>query len=206
MKNSGLLIFLVILVAGAFYFLGRKNGASNATVTMVENVEMIQQIAELSALNVSGNLNLKVSNKGEESGNWDKFKNYFAENTLQVNLPYDAKYGVDMSNQKMTIDTKAAIATITLPHCKLMSLQVKMDKMETMTQTGLFASASMNDLVKAQKQLYTQALQKLENDANYLQLAEKHIAEIINNYYKPLGYKVNCVFENVKNVAPTIKN
>jgi Protein of unknown function (DUF4230) len=206
MKNTGLLVFLVLLVAGAFYFLGKKNGASNATVTMVENVEMIKQIAELSALNVSGNLNLKVSNKGEESGTWDKFKNYFAENTLQVNLPYDAKYGVDMSSQKMTIDTKAGTATITLPHCKLMSLQVKMDKMETMTQTGLFASASMDDLVKAQKQLYVQALQKLENDANYIKLSEQHITEIINNYYKPLGYKVNCVFEDIKGAALLPKN
>lgn len=206
MKNTGVLIFLVLLIAGAFYFLGKKNGKSDATVTMVENVEMIKQIAELSALDVAGNLNLKVSNKGEESGAWDKFKNYFAENTLQVNLPYDAKYGVDMSNQKMTIDTKAGTATITLPHCKLMSLQVKMDKMETMTQTGLFASASMNDLVKAQKQLYIQALAKLENDANYIKLAEQHIAEIINNYYKPLGYKVNCVFENVKPNTAVIKN
>jgi Protein of unknown function (DUF4230) len=206
MKNTALLIFLVLLVAGAFYFLGKKNGSSDAKITMVENVEMIKQIAELSALNISGNLNLKVSNKGEESGVWDKFKNYFAENTLQVNLPYDAKYGVDMSSQKMTIDTKAATATITLPHCKLMSLQVKMDKMETMAQTGLFASASMNDLVKAQKQLYTQALAKLENDPNYIKLAEQHITEIINNYYKPLGYKVNCVFENAKPNAPILKN
>ncbi len=206
MKNTGLLIFLVVLVAGAFYFLGKKSGSNNATISMVENVDMIKQIAELSALDVAGTLNLKVSNKGEESGTWDKFKNYFAENTLQVNLPYDAKYGVDMSNQKLTIDTKAATATITLPHCKLMSLQVKIDKMETMTQTGLFASASMNDLVKAQKQLYTQALAKLENDSNYIKLAEQHITEIINNYYKPLGYKVNCVFEDVKIVAPVIKN
>jgi Protein of unknown function (DUF4230) len=206
LKNSGLLIFWVILVAGAFYFLGKRSGGKDATITMVENVEMIQQIAELSALDVAGNLNLKVSNKGEESGAWDKFKNYFAENTLQVNLPYDAKYGVDMSNQKMIIDTKSSSATITLPHCKLMSLQVKMDKMETMTQTGLFASASMNDLVKAQKQLYSQALQKLENDVNYIKLSEQHISEIIQNYYKPLGYKVNCIFDNVKTTAPLIKN
>lgn len=163
---------------------------------MVENVEIVKQIAELSALNVSGIVNLKVSNKGEEGGSWDKFKNYFAENTLQVNLPYDAKFGVNMSNQKLEINTKTSIVNITLPHCKLMSLQLKMDKMETMTQTGLFASASMNDLVKAQKQLYAQSLLQLQNNANYIKLAEEHIATILNNYYKPLGYKVQCSFEN----------
>jgi Protein of unknown function (DUF4230) len=206
MKNTSLLIFLVLLVAGAFYLLGKKSGNNDQVISMVENVEMVKQIAELSALTVSGNVNLKVSNKGEEDGTWAKFKNYFAENTLQVNLPYDVKYGVDMSSQKLVIDTKAQNVTITLPHCKLMSLQVKMDKMETMTQTGLFASASMGDLVKAQKQLYTQALLKLENDANYIKLAEQHIVDILNNYYKPLGFKVNCIFNDTKNTNVNIKN
>jgi hypothetical protein len=206
MKSNGLLIFLVLLVAGAFYFLGKRNGASDTKITLLENVEMIKQIAELSALNVAGNLNLKVSNKGDESGNWEKFKNYFAENTLQVNLPYEAKFGVDMSNQKMTINSKAGTANISLPHCKLMSLQLKMDKMETMTQTGLFASASMNDLVKAQKQLYAQALLQLENNAGHIKLAEEHIITILNNYYKPLGYKVSCTFEENKTATPVIKN
>ncbi len=206
MKNTGLLIFLILLIAVAFYFLGKKNGASDAKVTMVENVDMIKQIAELSALDVSGSLNLKVSNKGDENGAWDKFKNYFAENTLQVNLPYSAKFGVDMNNQKMTVDSKAGTANISLPHCKLMSLQLKMDAMETMSQTGLFTSASMNDLVKAQKQLYTQALLQLENNAADIKLAEEHIVTILNNYYKPLGYKVSCTFEEEKTVTPLIKN
>jgi Protein of unknown function (DUF4230) len=202
MKQNTLFIFLILLVAGAFYFLGKKNGSADAKVTMVENLEMVKQIAELAALDVTGNVNVKVSNKGDENGVWSKFKNYFAENTLQVNLPYEAKYGVDMSNQKLSIDTKAATVNISLPNCKLMSLQLKMDKMETMTQTGLFASASMDDLVNAQKQLYAQALQQLENDPKFLKLSEEHIAAILTNYYKPLGYKVNCVFGKQKSITP----
>jgi propanediol dehydratase large subunit len=202
MKNTGVIIFLVVLLAGAFYFLGKKNGGSDAKITMLENVEMIKQIAELAALNVAGTLNVKVSNKGDEGGTWAKFKNYFAENTLQVNLPYEAKFGVDMSNQKMNIDTKAATVIIFLPACKLLSLQLKMDKMETMTQTGLFASASMDDLVKAQKQLYAQALLQLENDPKYMKMSEAHILAILDNYYKPLGYKVTCIFGDKKLLHP----
>ena len=194
MQRTPVLLFLTLLVAVAFYFLGKKNGASDIKISMVENVEMIKQIAELAALDVTGNVKLKISNKGDESGAWSKFKNYFSENTLLVTLPYEAKFGVDMSNQKMNIDTKANTATIYLPHCKLMSFQLKMDRMETMAQTGIFTSASMDDLVKAQKQLYTQALQKIEKDAAYISMAEKHIEEIMTNYYKPLGYTVKCVF------------
>jgi len=195
MKNS-VSIILVLLVAIAFYFLGKKSGASNTKISLVENVEMIKQIAELGALDVTGNVKLKISNKEDNDGTLAKFKNYFSENTLLVTLPYEAKFGVDMSNQKLNINTKASTVVITLPHCKLLSLQLKMDRMETMSQTGLFMSATMDDLVKAQKKLYAQALVNIEQNPQYIKMAEKHITEILTNYYKPLGYSVSCIFEN----------
>lgn len=198
MKQNGIVIFLILLVSVAFYFLGRKVGKSDATTTIVQNVEVVKQIAEMGALQVSATSNIKISNKGNEQGVWDKFKNYFAENTLQVNVPYDAKYGVDLANQNMKVDTKNTTLVITLPHCKLISMQLKLDRMETMAQTGVFASASMTDLVNAQKQLYSQVLTQLENNPANIKLAEKHIAEIFTNYYKPLGYSVQCIFGEAK--------
>lgn len=198
MKNS-VVIVLVLVIAFAFYFLGKKNGASNTKISLVENVEMIKQIAELGALDVTGNVKLKISNKEDSDGTWSKFKNYFSENTLLVTVPYEAKFGVDMSNQKLDIDTKSSTVVVTLPHCKLLSMQLKMDRMETMSQTGLFMSATMDDLVKAQKKLYAQALLNIEKNPEYIKMAEKHITEILSNYYKPLGYTVSCKFEN----APT---
>jgi hypothetical protein len=202
MKNNSVIILLILLVAVAFYFLGKKNGKTDAAVTLVQNVAIVKQIAELGALQVSGTSNIKISNRGDEQGTWDKFKNYFAENTLQVNVPYDAKFGVDLSNQKLNIDTKEATINITLPHCKLLSMQLKLDQMETMAQTGVFASASMNDLVKAQKKLYAAASSQLENDQRYIKLAEQHISDVFTNYYKPLGYKVNCIFEVTNQKSP----
>lgn len=198
MKNS-VVIVLVLLIAFSFYFLGKKNGASNTKISLVENVEMIKQIAELGALDVTGNVKLKISNKEDSDGTWSKFKNYFSENTLLVTVPYEAKFGVDMSNQKLDIDTKSSTVVVTLPHCKLLSMQLKMDRMETMSQTGLFMSATMDDLVKAQKKLYAQALLNIEKNPEYIKMAENHITEILSNYYKPLGYTVRCEFEN----APT---
>ena len=195
MRNS-VSIVMVLLVALAFYFLGKKSGASNTKISMVENVEMIKQIAELGALDVTGNVKLKISNKEDSDGTLAKFKNYFSENTLLVTLPYEAKFGVDMSNQKLNINTKASTVVVTLPHCKLLSLQLKMDRMETMSQTGLFMNATMDDLVKAQKKLYAQALVNIEQNPQYIKMAEKHITEILSNYYKPLGYSVSCIFEN----------
>jgi hypothetical protein len=202
MKNSVVLIFLILLVAGAFYFIGKKSGSANAKITMVENVDMIKLIAELGALDVSGSINLKISNKGEEEGSWDKLKNFLGENTLQVSLPYDAKFGVNLTNQKMNVDTKAGKAIIYLPHCKLISLQLKLDRMETMTQTGIFSRSSMDDLVKAQKELYAQTLANVQNNPKYIKLAEDHIATVLNNYYKPLGHEVKCVFGEQSSSQP----
>ncbi len=193
MKTS-LTLILILTIATLSYFLGKKNGSASTTSSMVQNVALVKLIAELGALDVAGTVNLKVTNKGVDDGAWAKFKNYFAENTLQVNIPYHAKFGVDMSNQKLDINTKDTVVIITLPHSKLLSLQLELDKMETMSQTGIFTSASMSNLVAAQKQLYTEALQKIQTDPKYITLAEQHISNILSNYYKPLGYKVQCNF------------
>lgn len=193
MKNSAV-IFLIVLVAGAFYFLGKKNGAAATKISIVQNTDMIRLIAELAALDVTGNVNLKISNKTEGAGTWTAFKNYFTENTLKVSIPFEAKYGVNLSNQKMNVNTKAAEVLVYLPHCKLMSLQLKMDSIETMSQTGIFMRSSADDLVSAQKLLYKESLQKLEKDSAYILLAEKHVSDVFNNYYKPLGYTVKCIF------------
>ncbi|MFN0082925.1 MAG: DUF4230 domain-containing protein [Ferruginibacter sp.] len=68
-----------------------------------------------------------------------------------VSLPYEAKFGADMGNQKLNINTKAVTVLITLPHCKLLGLQLKINRMETLVQTGIFINATMDDLIKAQK-------------------------------------------------------
>ncbi len=202
MKNSFIIIFLIILVAAAFYFLGKKNGSNTTKVDVVQNVELIKKIAELSALNVSGNTTLKITNALDDGGYWNKFKNYFVENTLQITLPYDAKYGVDMSNQKVIINTKDSTAIIYLPSCKLLSLQLRLDKLETMTQSGLLAGASVADLVKAEKKLYTEALTSLQNEQKYIKIAEEHISFILGKYYQPLGLKVKCVYGNIEKPLP----
>ncbi len=196
MKNSLAIIFLALLVAFAFYFLGKKNGSNNTSLKVVQNVSLISEIAELSALQVSGNTNINSSNKSDKKGMLARLKNYLGENTINISIPYDAKYGVDMKNQKVKIDTKDSIATIYLPAVKLLSLQLRLDKLTAVSKTGLFASATIDDVIEAQKVLYTEAVAKLEGDQKFIGLAQEHIKFILEKYYQPLGLKVNCVFEN----------
>ncbi len=193
MRNSVLIIMLVAVIGILFYYLGKKNGAEVNTA-MVQNVALIKEIAELSALSVSGNTTIRISNKDNATGVFNKLKNYFSENTLQITLPFDAKYGVDMSNQKVEINTKDSIATIYLPECKLLSLQLRLDKLDAISKTGLFQNSTLDDFIAAQKRLYTDAEKSLVNDSNYKKLAEAHISFILAKYYAPMGLKVNCIF------------
>jgi Protein of unknown function (DUF4230) len=191
-------VFIVLLLAfgAATYFLGKKNGSNQVVATVVQNINMVQQIAELSALSVTGVTTAKLTNNTGSSGMWDKFKNYLSENTLQVTVPYEAKFGVALQDKKVKVDTKDKTIIIYLPLCKLLSLQLQLDKLETMNHTGLFNTTSIADLSALQKQLYQQAFTSLSNNQEYKKQAELQISNILKNYYQPLGYQVQCVFEN----------
>lgn len=201
MKNVLVVIISILAVAFAFYFLGKKNGEGQMKTDVVQNVAIVKEIAQLASLEVSGNTNIKVSNKGESTAIWNKLKNYFTENTLQVSVPYEAKYGVDMRNQKMEVDTKAGTATIHLPAVKMISMQLRLDKLESMQQTGIFSSVSIDAFIKAQKEMYASANATLENNAAYIKLAEDNIRNTLSRYYQPLGYKTVIVFGN----KPTVE-
>jgi hypothetical protein len=194
MKNFAFPAFLVVLVAAAFYFLGKKNGSGQVKTDIIQNTSLIKQIAELGALEVTGSSNIAVSNRGDNTAMWDKFKNYFAENTLQVAIPFLAKYGVDMTNQKMVINTADSTATIYLPQCKLLSLQLQLDKVNATSQTGIFNTITLEEYITVQKQLYEACNRQLINNSTNLKLAEENIRFILQKYYAPLGLKVKCMF------------
>jgi hypothetical protein len=201
MGKSFVYIVLVLAFGVSVYFLGRKSASNQITSTVVQNVNLVQQIAELSALSVQGTTSAKLSNNNGDGGMWDKFKNYLAENTLQVTLPYEAKYGVELKDKKISVDIKDKTVIVHLPKCKLLSLQLQLDKLEMMNQTGLFASTTIKDLSLAQKQLYEQAQASLSNNTGYIQQAELQITNILKNYYEPLGFSVQCIFENTTNTT-----
>lgn len=193
MKNI-IWIIAGLLLALAFYFIGKNAGKNNVRTEMVQNISIIKEIAELAGLEVDGNTQITVSNAGTNSGFWKRFKNYFAENTLKLSVPYQAKYGVDMGSQQIKIDTKKKKVIVYLPHAKLLSLQLELDKVDALSKTGLLYSSSFEEYISAQKQLYKAAHQSLVNNQNHIKLAENHISFILEKYYQPLGLEVTCIF------------
>lgn len=194
MKSTTIIIVLLLLLCGAMYFLGKKNGTTEIKATIINNQLMVQQIAELSALDVSGTTTAKLSNAGDNSSFWEGLKNYLAENTLQVTVPYHAKYGVDMSKGRVNINKNDTAVVLNFPPVKLLSFQLLLDKIEVMNQTGLFSRTTIADMRKAQQQMYVSANEQLSNNAGYQTKAREHITAIFTQYYKPLGYKVICNF------------
>lgn len=194
MKSSTLVIILLIALCGAMYFLGKRNGTTEIKSTVINNQQLVTQIAELSALEVSGSTSVKLSNAGDNGSWWESFKDYLAENTLQVAVPYHAKYGVDMQHGKVNISENDTAVVLNFPSVKMLSFQLELDKLETMNQTGLFSRTTIADMKRAEQQLYVSAKQQLQGSNMYLEKAKQHIAEIFTNYYKPLGYKVICNF------------
>lgn len=193
MKNI-IWIIAGLALALAFYFIGKNAGKNDVRTELVQNISIIKEIAELAGLEVGGKTQITVSNAGENSGFWKRFKNYFAENTIKLSVPYQAKYGVDMGSQQIKIDTEKKKVIVYLPHAKLLSLQLKLDEADALSKTGLLYSSSFDEYIGAQKQLYKAANESLINNQNHIKLAENHISFILEKYYQPLGLEVTCVF------------
>lgn len=194
MKFLALVIILLIALCTSMYFLGKRSGTTEIKATIFNNTQLVKQIAELSSLEVTGTTTVKLTNVAGENGLWNSMKNYFAENTLQVSIPYVAKYGVEVSGANFSIDKNDTAVVITLPACKLLSLQLLLDRIETMNQTGLFAQTTIGDMKRAQQQLYAASNSELSNNAALIERAKQHITEIYNQCYKSFGYKVVCNF------------
>jgi hypothetical protein len=194
MKSSSIIIVLLLLLCGAMYFLGKQNGSTQIKNSIVNNQKIVKQIAELAALEVDGSTTTTYSNAGNDNGFWNSIKNYLAENTLQITIPYKAKYGVDLSKAKIVINKNDTAVLLQFPAIQLLSFQLQLDKLQTMNQTGLLNRTTVADMKIAQQQMYTAAQSQLANNTNYIQQATKHISAIFTDYYSPLGYKVICTF------------
>lgn len=174
--------------------IGKNLGRNEATVNVINNTAIIKEIAELSALDVEGTATINTTNKADNNSAYGQLKNIFFEKTLNFSVPYQAKYGIDMSNQNIRVDDKKGTVDIYLPPVKLLTMELKLDKALGMDKTGLLYQISLDDFMKVQQKLYRETNASLLNNDAYKRLGENHIKVILERYYVPLGYKVNCVF------------
>jgi len=197
MKRFFRFIFFTSLVILIFW-LGKQYGSKNVNQSILSNSLIVKEIAELASLDVQGVANIKRSNI-EEDGSWtSNMKKAFLENTIWVSVPYEAKYGVDVSekNFHITLSDKKILVKLPAPH--LLSYELKVDKMETANRKGWFLFQDDETYTDVQKKLYQTSREQLENNQLYLTQSKDKITKIITQYYQPFlaDHQLEITFDN----------
>lgn len=188
-----LLLTLVVIITVLAYFLGRKNG--DITVQHIATNEVvIRQISELATLEAQGTASIKHSNILNDGSITDALKKIFVENTINISVPYIAKYGVDLSRQQVTIEEKDKTVYVHLPPVQLLSYELRMDKINSNSKEGLLLTQSHDAYNAVQQSLYIKTRKELESDTAHIAQAKEKIINILKQYYQPTGYEVNVSF------------
>ena len=193
---SSFFIFLLVIIIGALaYFLGRKS-VSRTVENVVMNQALIRQIAELSALEVQGNTSIRSSNITNDGSLSDNFKKLFLERTSDISVPFVAKYGIRLDNQKINIEAQNKRVYIVLPDPVLLSYELRLDKANTASRKGLLEGENEEAHNKLIRKLYVQSRAQLEANTGYREQSKEKIRKIIADYYTPLNFQVEVRFSD----------
>lgn len=189
-----LLWLIIILAFVGIFFIGKQFGGKTVSQQVLSNSYIVREIAELASLEVQGNASIKRSNV-EGDGSWsDNMKKAFMENTIWVNVPYTAKYGVNIDEKNFEVDVSQKKVIVHLPAPKLLSYELRIDRMETSNRKGLFISSNDDTYTDVQKKLYQTSREQMEQNITYLQQSKDKIKNVIARYYTPLDYEVQVKF------------
>ena len=189
----GLIVLAAIAIVA--YTIGKSMGRKDTDTRLINNYSFVKNIIELAGLQVSGTTTFKSTNTDSSGGFWSSIKNVFAENTAVVTLPYTAKYGVALKESDLYIEKKDSIVHIAVPATQLLSLELHMDRLETTSKKGLLIMEDDEYFNNFQKKLYSDTRQQLESNKTYLQQSQQRISNILQQYYQPLGLKVEVAFK-----------
>ena len=181
------IIYLVvsILAVVLVFWLGKRFGSTDVSQQVISNSTIIKEIAELASLDVQGSASIKRSNI-ENSGDWtDNLKKAFLENTVWVTIPYQAKYGVNIDDKPFKVQLTDKKIIVRLPAPRLLSYELKMDRMETSNRKGWLLSQNDETYTDVQKTLYKTSRGQLENNPTYIRQSKDKIRKIMEQYYAP---------------------
>jgi len=186
-------LLLLLGVGILAYFLGKKN-ASKSIENIVLNNVFVQQIAELSSLEVRGSTSVKSSNIANDGSLTDAIKKIFLEKTVNISIPYVAKYGVDLNKQKINIEEKNKQIFIVLPEPELLSYELVLDKGVANSSVGLLNASDEKSYSELMQKLYTQSREQLDRNSIYKEKTKEKIKKILTDYYAQLDLKVDITF------------
>lgn len=191
--NSLFLILVLLLVGLLSYFLGKKSGSAPVENIILNNA-FVKDISELSSIEVHGTATIKSTNLANDGSLQDELKKLFSEKTINISVPYVAKYGVKLEKQKIQIEEKNKVVTVRLPLPELLSYELRLDRIDAMTRKGLLLAADETAFQNVQKKLYAQSREQLVGNQIYIEQAKTNVSKIIQNYYAPMQLKVEIIF------------
>jgi hypothetical protein len=178
--------FLILVgFALLLFWLGKQFGSKNVNQEILSNSMIVKDIAELASLEVQGNATTKRSNVENDGGWMNNMKKAFVENTVWVTIPYVAKFGIDVDSQNFKVDVSDKKIVVSLPEPKLLSYELRVDKMETANRKGMLLFSDDETYTDVQKQLYRESRAQLEGNKLYANQSKEKIVKILREYYKP---------------------
>ncbi|WP_343671872.1 DUF4230 domain-containing protein [Chitinophaga sp.] len=199
--------FLQFLILVGFalllFWLGKQYGSKNVNQEILSNSLIVKEIAELASLEVQGNATIKRSNV-ENDGSWmSNMKKAFVENTIWVTIPYVAKYGIDVDSTNFKVEFSDKKIVVRLPEPKLLSYELRVDKMETANRKGWLLFSDDETYTDVQKKLYTESRGQLEGNMLYRNQSKDKVVKILREYYKPWlkDHELVVEFDGVKGPA-----
>lgn len=202
MKFRHFILFLILLagIGIAAYFIGKQKGTTQIT-QIATNEVLIKQIAELSSLEVQGNASITESNINND-GSWtEALRKLFIENTIQISIPYIAKYGISTDSGDLQISQTEGIILIRLPEPKLLSFEMRLDKASNSSRLGWIQSENNAVYNQVQQKLYLQSRSQMEQSEKNRAQAKQKIVSILKQYYQPLNMKVEVQFGNQSTIS-----
>jgi hypothetical protein len=194
-----LLILLAIIYGG--YEFGRRMGRNDMQSQLIENYSFVREIAELASLEVNGISTFKATNIANDGSFSDALKKMFAEKTVHLSMPYTAKYGVDLRDSAMRITRKDSVVEIHLPPPRLLSYELRLDRMDATSSEGLLFASKADLYTVYQKQLYSEGRAQLARNQNYLSQTAEGVSRIIRQYFNAAGLHAVCIFDEPSRVG-----
>lgn len=200
LRHLVIVMLLLALCSWLAYFFGKQQG--NVQVTNIATNEvLIKEIAELASLEVQGNAEITESNMDKSEGILQSIRKAFIEQTIHLNIPYVAKYGIQADSNTMHIILKEdKTLLIRLPEAKLLSYEMQLDKATQSSTQGWLKSENYSSYNAVQQKLYKQSRAEAEASMKNKEVAQEKIIGILKNYYRPLGYKVEVQFGGHKSI------
>lgn len=202
------LILLLILIALIYtgYQLGRSTARKEAQTQLIENYSFVRDIAELATLEVNGVSTFNSTNLAND-GSWtDALKKAFLENTVHLSLPYTAKYGVNLQQDSLLLSRKDSVVTIHLPQCRLLSYELRLDRVDAGSHKGWLLGENDNRYTDIQKKLYTQSRTQLEGNQLYKSQSQDRVCRLLTQYFSSLHLRAVCTFDRPSGIISQPKN